>query len=124
MKILIGIVAVAIALLGLLVVALDSRESSDAGNSSASATSTVLGNGELGRYSLSEISSHKGAESCYAAIDGSVYDLTPWIEAHPGGAENILILCGRDGTKEFKEQHGESEAASSRLDSFKIGTLQ
>ena len=95
------------------------NESEDISTSSES-TSGVPG----ANYTLAQISSHKNAASCYSAIDGSVYDLTRWIEAHPGGVENILILCGRDGTKEFKEQHGTNDEALKRLASFKIGTLR
>lgn len=118
--------AAVIVLIGVLLISRpDTREPADAGSETeGAATSSVAVEGEQRKYTLAEISSHKDAKSCYAAIGGSVYDLTPWIEAHPGGAENILLLCGRDGTKEFSEQHGANDKALERLASFKIGTLE
>jgi cytochrome b involved in lipid metabolism len=87
-------------------------------------TSTSQIAAEMKTYSLDDISTHADAQSCYTAINGSIYDLTQWIEAHPGGAEKILLLCGIDGTKEFNEQHGTSNEAIGRLASFKIGILE
>lgn len=118
--------AAVIVLIGVsLILRLDAPEPPDAGSQTENtATSSIAAEGGERKYALTEISSHKGAESCYTAIDGSVYDLTPWIDAHPGGAENILLLCGRDGTKEFSEQHGSNDKALERLAAFKIGTLE
>ncbi len=120
------LIAAAIVLIGVLLILWpDASEPSDIRSEIEDpATSSVAAESGQRRYALAEIASHKDAKSCYAAIGGSVYDLTPWIGAHPGGAENILLLCGRDGTKEFIEQHGESDKAVSRLASFKIGTLE
>ena len=75
-------------------------------------------------YQMSEVSSHKSEKSCWTTIRGSVYDLTPWISQHPGGAEAIIPLCGTDGTKAFTEQHGGQGKPEQELQTFLIGKLK
>lgn len=72
---------------------------------------------------LAQVANHASQSSCWSAIDGGVYDLTPWISEHPGGEEAILSICGIDGSAAFNDQHGGDGRASSRLAAFKIGTL-
>ncbi len=76
-----------------------------------------------GTYTLAEIATHKDATSCWTAVRGQVYDLTSWIIQHPGGAENILSVCGKDGTAAFTAQHNGQREPESELKSFHIGTL-
>lgn len=74
-------------------------------------------------YTLSDISTHNGESSCYSVINDAVYDLTMWVNLHPGGASKILSICGIDGTKKFMNKHKGGEKFMSILDRFKIGTL-
>lgn len=75
-----------------------------------------------GTYTMTQIALHNSAASCYTAINGSVYDLTPFIGQHPGGSV-ILSLCGIDGTAGFQAQHGGQRRPESELASLKIGIL-
>jgi cytochrome b involved in lipid metabolism len=72
---------------------------------------------------MAELARHATAESCYTAIGGSVYDLTGWINRHPGGREAILSLCGTDGTAAFMNQHGGAKEQMDILATLRIGTL-
>ncbi len=74
-------------------------------------------------YTLTEVALHNTPTDCWAAIEGSVYDLSSWVNAHPGGARAITGLCGRDGTADFLNQHGGSAEAASALLGLKIGSL-
>lgn len=74
-------------------------------------------------YTLAEISTHDSKDSCWTSIDGKVYDLTAWISKHPGGANNILKLCGTDGSSAFNSQHGRNNEAKAELSNFVIGDL-
>lgn len=76
-----------------------------------------------GTYTLAEVATHNSQSSCYTAINGSVYDVTPFIQQHPGGAGAILSLCGTDGTAAFEGQHGGQSRPASELASYKIGVL-
>ncbi|MDO5697638.1 MAG: cytochrome b5-like heme/steroid binding domain-containing protein [Dermatophilus congolensis] len=74
-------------------------------------------------YTMDQVAEHNTADSCWAAVDNGVYDVTEWITRHPGGPQRILNLCGTDATAAFRGQHATREAPNSRLDSFRIGTL-
>lgn len=72
-------------------------------------------------YTQAEIASHKDATSCYTVISGSVYDLTMWVNMHPGGKGAILSLCGVDGTERFMNKHKGGEKYMGILARYKIG---
>jgi cytochrome b involved in lipid metabolism len=74
-------------------------------------------------YTMEEVSARKDAASCLTVIRGMVYDVTAWIEKHPGGDKNILRLCGLDGTAAFEKQHGGKEKPENALKGFEVGTL-
>lgn len=74
-------------------------------------------------FTLADVATHSSASSCYTTINGNVYDVTSFPEKHPGGAENILKLCGIDGSSWFNKQHGGNAQQEATLASFKIGTL-
>lgn len=51
-----------------------------------------------------ELSKHSDKKSCWMAIEGKVYDVTDYIDKHPGGEEHMLRGCGRDMTKSFQDK--------------------
>jgi cytochrome b involved in lipid metabolism len=73
--------------------------------------------------SLETVALNDSEDSCWAVINGNVYDLTDWISSHPGGASRILGLCGKDGTSQFEGQHGGSGSAAGTLESYLIGSI-
>jgi len=75
-------------------------------------------------YTMEEVAKHNSKESCWTVIRGEVYDLTNWIDKHPGGPDKILKICGKDGTDLFVRQHGGKEKPEKILESFEIGTLK
>lgn len=75
-------------------------------------------------FSLSDVRKHGSASSCWAAIDGGVYDLTRWVNAHPGGSGAILGICGTDATAAFDAQHGGQGRPARELATFKVGVLR
>lgn len=74
-------------------------------------------------YTLSQVAEHADASSCWTAVDNKVYDLTPFIKKHPGGASNIMKICGKDGTAAFSKKHGGDQKPENTLDGFYIGLL-
>ncbi len=75
-------------------------------------------------YTLSDIATHTEAASCWTSIDGSVYDLTEFIEEHPGGSKAILVICGFDGTGSFNSMPAAvMPVVRMTLAKYKIGTL-
>ncbi len=74
-------------------------------------------------YTSAEVATHATRTSCWTSINGNVYDVTTWISKHPGGADAILSLCGKDGTAAFSGQHGGQRRPEAELAGFKIGAL-
>ena len=56
------------------------------------------------------------------AINGNVYDITKFLNEHPGGSEVIMEVAGQDGSEGF-EDVGHSEDAREMLAEYKIGEL-
>lgn len=85
----------------------------------ATASPAASGSG----ISMADVATHSTAADCWAAINGTVYDLTSWISQHPGGAAVIESLCGTDASAAFTTQHeGQAEPAE-ELQGFEIGVL-
>lgn len=71
----------------------------------------------------SDIASRNTANSCYVTIGNKVYDITHFLDSHPGGADLILEYGGKDVTSILKDEvsHTHSEAAYDILDESLIG---
>ncbi|CAE8631096.1 unnamed protein product, partial [Polarella glacialis] len=55
--------------------------------------------------SLEELAEHLTEASCWVLIRGAVWDLTPFLVDHPGGAGAILEFAGRDATAVWESLH-------------------
>lgn len=77
-----------------------------------------------GAMTLAEVQENDSADSCWAVIDQTVYDLTDWIDEHPGGSARIEELCGTDATEQFTQQHGGQEQPEDQLTEFEVGPLE
>ncbi|GIW67663.1 MAG: hypothetical protein KatS3mg096_531 [Candidatus Parcubacteria bacterium] len=75
-------------------------------------------------YTLEEVSQNNSKESCWTVIRDRVYDLTEWIDKHPGGEDKVLSICGKDGTQVFERKHGGQEKPEEALKRFEIGKLR
>jgi cytochrome b involved in lipid metabolism len=89
--------------------------------SDASANLDEVGNNG---YTLTDIAIHNSASSCWSVINRDVYDLTSWVNSHPGGKAAILMICGKDGTPLFNSQHSGQKKPANILLKFKIGELK
>lgn len=54
--------------------------------------------------SVTEISKHNSVQDCWVIISNNVYDVTSYINLHPGGASRISSYCGGDMTQAFLSQ--------------------
>ena len=75
-------------------------------------------------YTLAQVSAHARASDCWSIVQNGVYNLTSWINQHPGGSGAILQMCGRDATDAFLGQHGGQRRPESELQGFLIGTYK
>lgn len=74
-------------------------------------------------YSAEEVARHSTILDCWTLIENKVYDLSGFASKHPGGANNIAALCGKDATSAFANQHGFSGTPANVLASMAIGEL-
>lgn len=62
---------------------------------------TQGGVSSLLRVTPSELKKHNKLEDAWTAIQGKVYNITPYLKFHPGGVEKLMCIAGRDGTQLF-----------------------
>ncbi|KAK3398690.1 nitrate reductase [Sordaria brevicollis] len=70
---------------------------------------------------LDELREHEGEEEPWFVVNGQVYDGTPFLEGHPGGAASITGAAVQDVSEEFLAIH--SENAKGMMPTYHIGTL-
>uniref|UniRef100_A0A803QQ18 Cytochrome b5 heme-binding domain-containing protein n=1 Tax=Cannabis sativa TaxID=3483 RepID=A0A803QQ18_CANSA len=101
-------------------------------------------------FSMEEISQHNTKDDCWVVIDDKVptisfmasqtkwafvmvfclysyyhewvYDLSSYLDEHPGGDDVVLAATGKDATEDF-EDAGHSKTAKELMQSFFIGEL-
>lgn len=75
------------------------------------------------KIGFEELCKHDKIEDLWLAIDGIVYDVTPFMDDHPGGGEIMLSAANKDGTDDF-EDVGHSPHARELLKKFKVGVFE
>ena len=56
-------------------------------------------------FTRAEVGQHNSADDLWCIIDHQVYDLTDFLDAHPGGNVVLQQIAGRDATKDFYNLH-------------------
>ena len=97
----------------------DSDEDGATGESTAApnaaAAATII--------AMADLAAHGTQADCWVGIEGSVYDMTAYVDKHPGGSDKIVELCGTDGTSAFTGQHGSEQKPAAVLAGAQIGVL-
>ena len=77
------------------------------------------------KYSLEEVRRHKSKDSLWVAHKGKVYDVTSFLDRHPGGGDVLMEKGGVDVTDVMDSApHHHSPAAYQILSKYCIGELQ
>uniref|UniRef100_A0AAX7FDQ7 Cytochrome-b5 reductase n=1 Tax=Anabas testudineus TaxID=64144 RepID=A0AAX7FDQ7_ANATE len=61
--------------------------------------------GRLIEVTQEELQKHNTREDCWTCIRGMVYNVTPYMDYHPGGEEELMKAAGIDGTDLFDQVH-------------------
>ncbi|KAH6778143.1 hypothetical protein C2S52_006341 [Perilla frutescens var. hirtella] len=73
-------------------------------------------------FTYSDVSAHRTSDDCWIIINGKVFNVTSYLNEHPGGDEVILGQAGGDASEEF-EDVGHGSAARLMLDEFYVGEI-
>ncbi|XP_030533923.1 cytochrome b5 [Rhodamnia argentea] len=73
-------------------------------------------------FALAEVAEHNNSQDCWLVIGGKVYDVTKFLEDHPGGDEVLLSATGKDATDDF-EDVGHSSSARAMMDEYLLGDI-
>ena len=73
----------------------------DAAMNRVSNQATQGGVTQLMRIPPSTLKQHNKRDDAWSAFSGKVYNITPYIDFHPGGARELMRVAGRDGTELF-----------------------
>ncbi|NXL61632.1 CYB5B protein, partial [Chordeiles acutipennis] len=71
---------------------------------------------------LEEVGKRNSSREAWLVIHGRVYDVTRFLEEHPGGEEVLLEQAGRDATESF-EDVGHSTDAREMLKQYYVGEI-
>ena len=75
-------------------------------------------------YTFEEVELHNSMSECWIVMQGhEVFDVSRFINDHPGGAETLGEHCGTDATQAFSSV-GHSDDAYRLLQQHKIGRLK
>ncbi len=81
-------------------------------------------NNELPYYTFEEVSEHDNEDDCWIVIHDKVYDVTPYLESHPGGKGLVEKAAGKDATKQFYVESEHSQTAIDLLVKYLIGQIK
>eukprot|EP00457_Paulinella_chromatophora_P023679 gb/GEZN01027214.1/.p2 GENE.gb/GEZN01027214.1/~~gb/GEZN01027214.1/.p2 ORF type:complete len:138 (+),score=26.37 gb/GEZN01027214.1/:78-491(+) len=81
-----------------------------------------LAAGEIRTWTRKEVAQHNTPEDLWIIVDGKVFDVSGFVEDHPGG-QAIANYAGKDNTKAF---HGPQhpERAYSVLEDYFLGDFE
>lgn len=76
----------------------------------------------MNSYSIEEISIHNTENDIWIVINGIVYDVTDFVDKHPGGKSMLLNVAGTDATDYFEALH-QPKILEEYGEEYKIGVL-
>ncbi|ODV72264.1 FMN-dependent alpha-hydroxy acid dehydrogenase family protein CYBJADRAFT_153096 [Cyberlindnera jadinii NRRL Y-1542] len=62
-------------------------------------------------FPVVEVQKHNHSEDCWIAINGEVFNVTNFLQVHPGGKERLMKYAGKDASIEFGQMHSKEVLA-------------
>jgi len=86
----------------------------------------VQNNGGTLTLNMAEVAKHNSPSDCWMVINNKVYDVTSFLNAHPGGAGTMIPYCGKEASQAFATKdigRPHSSSAAAMLVSYYVGNL-
>jgi len=74
-------------------------------------------------YDSKEVEKHNKEDDVWLMLHGKVYNVTRFLEDHPGGPEILQRVAGTDATEDFEEVF-HSDNARQQTQQYLIGTVK
>lgn len=74
-------------------------------------------------YTARDVAEHNSTSDSWFIVHGSVYDVTSYLQDHPGGAEVLIEAAGTDASEAF-DNAGHSEDAFEVMETYIVGKLK
>lgn len=74
------------------------------------------------QFKSAEVSTHNTEKDLWIVKNGKVYDVTKYVDEHPGGLDTLLDVAGKDATEAF-DSVGHSQEAKEILSKYLIGEI-
>lgn len=59
------------------------------------------------KFTMAEVAKGRSDDNLLIVIDGIVFDVTKFIDEHPGGPKILKRVSGKDASKQFWKYHNE-----------------
>ncbi|BFZ54847.1 hypothetical protein PYCC9005_001884 [Savitreella phatthalungensis] len=73
------------------------------------------------RISIAEVAKNNTEQSAWVIVEGGVYDVTTFLDQHPGGKKILLRNTGKDASKAFAKFH--NDRILKKYEKLKIGQV-
>lgn len=75
-----------------------------------------------------EVSKHNNAQDCWMTISGNVYNVSLFLDQHPGGKGTVIPYCGKESTSSFQTKgltpaRAHTALAVGLLNNYYVGKL-
>ncbi|KAF2965106.1 hypothetical protein GQX73_g8461 [Xylaria multiplex] len=70
-------------------------------------------------YSASEVAQHNTRGDCWVIINNQIWDVTGWLDLHPGGPDILFQYAGQDASPGYVPQHPPELVGDTIPDSFR-----
>ena len=72
-------------------------------------------------YTVDDVAAHCTGDDCWIIVDDGIYDVTAFVDVHPGGRSALLRMRTPPNARSAMESVGHSKRAYALLDSYRIG---
>ena len=97
------------------------KEAAEKAAKAKAAAEAAKKSANMPKFTRAEVAKHNTEKDVWIVVNEKVYDCTPYLKEHPGGAESIMINAGAESTEDFEAIH--SQKAWKILDKYYIGDI-